>query len=76
MSNKQIKIDNPDQEVAPKMLARQLTKLADAAVQLLNSGLLRKDLVRLLAGRSVESQTTVERVLDAIEELGHDYAKL
>ena len=66
---------DPNAPVQKKILAKELVALSRAAISLLNSGLGRKDLIALLHRRAPSvGKPDIGWVLEAIEELGKNYA--
>lgn len=68
---------DPNDPVPKKMLAKEIVALSRAAKDLLATGLSDLDLIALLVrrGRSRFNATDAANVIEALRDLGRDYAK-
>lgn len=79
MANKPqpIQVERSENEPTPKkILDKEIVALAKAAKMLITTGLQREDLVTLVLtrARGINSRTDVRAVIDAVAQLGRDYA--
>ena len=66
---------NPEAPVEKKVLAQAIVDISVAVKKLSASGLNRKAITLLTAHSSGQYQNTVERVIDALENLAKTYCK-
>ena len=66
---------NPEKPVEPKVLAQAILDMSAAMKRLSRSGLNRKAIVALVRDATGEYKSTIERTMNALENLERDYCK-